>query len=436
MKTSSMKDNQDLYLVVYNDGFGLVSESRKLHPGGGETKLLYLDVAKRIEVDSLRVEGIDVVEVNYEYDLVDKQRLLGKYLGETVLLVEVETNNKRACRLLNPVELILEDIQTGEVLVEPAGELVLPKLPQGLSARPALIFRLRPSHATGMRISYITNGLSWSTHYVAELQGDHLGLDAWVELRNESGITFHGARLKLLAGEVNRVREMLRADYCLPMSPAEEKTAPDFEEKGFSDYHLYPLQGVTSLKDNQTKQIRLFDAEKVPYRRYYEIAPYSEDARIIVEFTNQNQSGLGVPFPAGKFKFYQRDEADHGLTFIGEDEIGHTPKDEAIKLCIGEAFDLKCERTCLNKQNNLGVRKESWQITLKNRKEESALVRVLHRVPGTGEIVEADHHWTREMADMIMFEMKLDAGTVENIKFAVIIDERVHVIKHEPSPPG
>lgn len=431
MKISSMKDNQDLCLVVYSDGFGLVSESRRLNPGGGELKLLYLDVAQRIEVDTLRVEGVDVAEVNYEYDLVDKQKLLGKYMGEIVLLIDPETKNKRACRLLNSAALILEEIQTGEVLVEPRGELVLPKLPQGLSARPALIFRLRPSHAAEMSLSYISKGLSWTTHYVVELQGNLLGLDAWVELRNESGIGFHRARLKLLAGEVHRVREMFEVDYCLPMGLVEEQAPPDFEEKGFCDYHLYTLQGVTSLKDNQTKQIRLFGADQVPYRRYYEIAPYSEDARIIVEFQNQSQYGLGIPFPAGKFKFYQRDEADNSLTFIGEDKIGHTPKDETIKLCIGEAFDLKCERICLNKQNNLGVHKENWQITLKNHKEEPALVRVLHQVPGTAGISEADHHWTRESADEVAFEIELTAGTVETICFAVTIDERVDVVKHK-----
>lgn len=430
MKTSTMKDNKDLCLVVYNDGFGLVSEVRRLHPGGGETKLLYLDVAQRIEVESLRVEGVAVSEVNYEYDLVAKEKLLAEYMGETVLLIEPETKNKRACRLLNAAEPILEDIQTGEVLVKPAGELVLPKLPQGLSARPALIFRLRPSHATEMRISYITKGLSWTTHYVAELQGDHLGLDAWVELRNESGIDYHGVRLKLLAGEVNRVRKKLWVNYCLAEGLTGEKAAPEFGEKSFSDYHLYTLQWVTSLKDNQTKQIRLFGAEKIPYRRYYETAPYSEDVRIMMEFKNQSQYGLGIPFPAGKFKFYRRDEADNSLAFIGEDEIDHTSKDETIKLCIGGAFDLKCERICLNKRKDLGIYQEDWQIALKNHKKEPALVRVLHQVTGTAEISESDHHWTRERAEIIVFEVKLEAGAVETICFTVTSDERVHVDKH------
>lgn len=430
MKMCTMKDDRDLCLTVYNDGFGLLSERRAVKLAGDETRIQYLDVAQRMEVESLRIEGLDVAEVNYEYDLVDKAKLLGKYVGERVYLKAKDLPQKRECRLLSAGRgLILEDIATGEVLVDPEGELVLPKLPDGLLARPALIFQLRPCETEEIGVSYLTKGLSWEANYVAELKGETLGLDAWVEIHNESGITFTDTRLKLLAGEVNRVIKALNLEQRVYSSVREERPS-GFEEKSFSDYHLYTLQGTTTLKDNQAKQVRLFGAHNVPYRRYYEVVPYSEDVQIVIEMDNKAGDGLGMPFPAGTFKVYQRDETDGSLTLVGEDQIGHTPKDEIIRLYIGEAFDLQCERKCLNKRNDRGVRREQWQITLKNHKEESALIRVLHRIPGTADVEKVSHAWKRPKADELLFTVELKPGAVEDIGFTVVVDERVHVIRH------
>lgn len=430
MKTCTMKDDKNLCLTIYNDGFGLVAERRAVKLTGDETRIQFLDVAQRMEVESLRIEGLDVVEVNYEYDLVDKAKLLGKYVGETVYLKVKDIPRNRECRLLSAGRgLILEDIVTGEVLVDPEGELVLPKLPDGLLARPALLFQLRPCETEEIGVSYLTKGLSWEAHYVAELKGKTLGLDAWVEIHNESGITFSDTRLKLLAGEVNRVLETLNSDIHV-YSCVREKPASDFEEKSFSDYHLYTMQGTTTLKDNQSKQIRLFGSNNVSYRRYYEVAPYSEDVRIVIEMNNKAEDRLGMPFPAGTFKVCQRDETDDSLTFVGEDQIGHTPKDETIRLYIGEAFDLRCERKCLNKRNDRGIRREQWQIMLKNHKEEPAFLKVLHQIPGMADVEKTSHVWKRRNAEELMFEVELKPGAVENIDFTVVVDERVHVIKH------
>ncbi|HOP75195.1 MAG TPA: DUF4139 domain-containing protein [Bacillota bacterium] len=431
MKMCTMKDDKDLCLTIYHDGFGLIAERRALNLTGDENRIRFFDVAQRMEVESLRIEGVDVIEVNYEYDLVDKAKLLGKYVGETVYLKVRDIPGNRECRLLSAGPgLILEDVMTGEVLVDPEGELVLPKLPEGLLVRPALIFQIRPCETEEINVSYLTKGLSWEANYVAELKGQTLGLDAWVEIHNESGITFSDMRLKLLAGEVNRALPDLdkvfgERIYCL-----HEQSSQDVEEKSFSDYHLYTFRGTTTLKDNQSKQLRLFGSDKVPYRRYYEVAPYSEDVRIVLEIDNTAENGLGMPFPAGTFKVYQRDEADGGLTFVGEDKIDHTPKDERIRLYIGEAFDLWCERKCLSKSNNRGIWQEQWQIMLKNHKDEPALIRVLHRIPDTAEVKEASHAWKRPEAGKLLFDVELQPGAVEQIVFMAAVDDRVHVIKH------
>jgi len=429
MKKCTREDVKDLCLTVYNDGFGLVAERRTVDLNGSEDRLQYMDVAQRIEVESLRVKGVDVAEVNYEYDLVDKARLLRKYIGEVVYLQVKDNSQKRACRLLSAGSgLVLEDTASGEVLVDVEGELILPRLPQGLTARPALVFQLQPGKSKEMEVLYLTQGLSWETHYVVELQEGFLGLDAWVEVRNESGISFTDTRLKLLAGEVNRVCRELE-DICYNAEYVCERSAVEFEEKSFSDYHLYTMEGVTTLKDNQSKQVRLFGVDGVPYRKYYEVAPYSEDARIVVEISNTSGNHLGLPFPAGTCKVYQKDEADQGLTFIGEDQIDHTPKDETVRLYIGEAFDLRCTRKCLSKVNSWGIKEEKWRIVLKNHKEETATMRVIHNVPRIAQVEESSHFLVRRSADQVMFEVELPPDTIENIEFTVVTDERVHVVK-------
>jgi len=174
-----MKDDKDLCLTIYHDGFGLIAERRALNLTGDENRIRFFDVAQRMEVESLRIEGVDVIEVNYEYDLVDKAKLLGKYVGETVYLKVKDIPGNRECWLLSAGPgLILEDVMTGEVLVDPEGELVLPKLPEGLLVRPALIFQIRPCETEEINVSYLTKGLSWEANYVAELKGQTLGLDA------------------------------------------------------------------------------------------------------------------------------------------------------------------------------------------------------------------------------------------------------------------
>ncbi len=425
----TMKDTRDLCLTIYNDDFGLVSERRLANMARDETRLQYVDVAQRIEVDSLRIEGLDVVEVNYEHDLVNKAKLLNKYIGEMVYHKAKEAPLNRECRLLAAgTGVILEDINSGEVLVEPEGELVLPRLPEGLLARPALVFQLRPRETKEIGVSYLTKGLTWEANYVAELKEKTLCLDAWVDINNHSGITFANTRLKLMAGEINRVQKYDVLEYCT-VSCSKEEQPSGFEEKSFSDYHLYTMPGSTTLKDQQSKQLRLFEAQDVMYRRFYEVASYSEDVQIVFEIHNNAENGLGMSFPAGNFKVYQRDDTDDGLTFIGEDAIVHTPKDETIRLHIGEAFDLRCERKCLNKRRDRGVHQEQWRITLKNHKAEPALIQVLHRVQESAVIENASHSWEKRSADEVMFEVELLPDAVENIEFTVAVDERIHFIK-------
>lgn len=425
MKSCGMNDNQDLCLTLFNGDFGLVAERRGLNLTGEDQELLYLDVASKMEPDSLRVDGVAAVEVNYEYALVNKEDLLAEYIGETVFLLARNAYEKRPCRLLAAGStLILEDVATREVLIDPHEELVLPNLSGDFVLRPQLILRLRPAVARQISLTYLTKGLNWAANYVVEIGEQTLALEAWVEIRNEAGITFKDARLQLLAGTVYRVDDdggqLLGLDSRLYLSEKSEV----FTEKSFSDYYLYALDGTTTLKENQVKQVKLFSAANVNYRRYYQVPTWSEEVQVVVELCNNAESGLGRPLPAGTMKIYQSASDGRGLTFTGEDRISHTSKDESIRLKIGTAFDLQCKRRCLGQYNDRGSYKEHWRIMLKNHKQEAALIYVRQQVPVTAGIENVSHFWERCNDTAVEFVVDLAAGQTEIIEFTTVSDER------------
>ncbi|RCX12094.1 hypothetical protein DFR58_12444 [Anaerobacterium chartisolvens] len=341
-KMSTADDMQDISLTIYNGGFGAVKETRNINLSGTETELIFADVAQQIETDSLLVDGVNILEFNYDYDLVDRDKLLGKYIDKEVYLKDRKIGDKKSCRLLS-VEgagrCVLEDCTTKEIYIDAQAEIILPSLPSGLIVKPALVWKISPSSAESVKVSYLSQGFNWNANYVIELLEKTLNIAGWAEIENQSGATFENAKVKLIAGDVNRIS---KDDYEMEdrMYVCESAAAPQAEEKTFFDYHMYTLLHPTTLKNNQTKQINILNGLDIPYKRYYQLNTRDEKVNVVIEFANSKECGLGIAMPKGKIKLYKADEADSSLEFIGEDSIGHTPKDENIKLTIGNAFDI------------------------------------------------------------------------------------------------
>ncbi|MBP1745230.1 MAG: hypothetical protein H6Q58_2208, partial [Firmicutes bacterium] len=210
IEISNASDTKDLSLTIYNGGFGAVKEVRKLKLSGEETEIVFADVAQLIETDSLLVEGLDVLEFNYDYDLVDRDKLLRKYIDREVFLRRKETGDKKSCRLLSVEgggKFVLEDSQTREIYIDPEDEIVLPSLPSGLMVKPALVWKIARSNAKEVKASYLSGGFNWRANYVVEIMDKTLNIAGWAEIENQSGATFENARLKLIAGDVNRIED-------------------------------------------------------------------------------------------------------------------------------------------------------------------------------------------------------------------------------------
>ena len=396
--TATRRDQSDVAITVYNSNLALVRDVRHVRLESGDAALRFEDIAASINPATVHVRSLTapatlgVVEQNYEYDLLEPQKLLQKYVGREVTLVRAREENgttrfeetKATLLALNngPVWRIGHEIVTGM----PSDHYRFPELPENLFSHPTLLWML---HNAGPRehdleVSYLTGGISWRADYVLTVDRDdkNAGLDGWVTLNNESGATYRDAKLQLVAGELNRVRveksDGLVAQEAMAMRPA---AAPAFAQEAFSEYHLYTLGRRTSVGERESKQINLLDAPVVPVTKRFVVngqsryfrasrpgAAVKDAVEVYYRVKNAKAGGLGQPLPAGIVRVYQRDSAG-STQFIGEDRIDHTPEDETLDLHIGNAFDVVCERKQTD-YRRLGDRlwEVAYEIRLRNHK--------------------------------------------------------------------
>ena len=366
--TSTLKDQQNVSVTIYNSNIGLVKDTRLIDLKSGTHELKFMDVAAKIDPTTVHIKslsngaGLDVLEQNYEYDLLSPQKLLEKFVGQEVQLATINPETKKE----EVVQAILLSTQGGNIFqigdkihVGHPGRIVLSRIPENLIAQPTLVWMLenRFSKPQKLDASYLTSGINWKADYVAVLnQLDTLtDLTGWVTIDNKSGATYQNALLKLVAGDIHRVQPEMKMDYARPMAAAKE-VSQQFKEESFFEYHLYTLDRRTTVKDNQTKQMTLLDANQVPIKKlfifsgspqyYYsqmEQGSNKQKIGVFLELENTKQNNLGSPLPKGTIRVYKEDK-DGSLQFVGEDQIDHTPKDEKFKIKIGEAFDVIGER--------------------------------------------------------------------------------------------
>ncbi len=427
--TSTMTDTKGLSITVYNNDFGVVKENRVISIDRDTEVIQYFDVAQLIEIDSIIVDGVEIIELNYDYDLVSKEKLMEKYLDKTVILYNKDEKTKEQYRLLSVKGgLVLEKIDTKEIIINPEGEIILPKLPGELIVKPALIWRIKPTDTKNIKISYITKGLKWTANYVVTLGEKDFVLAGWVNIENNSGTSYANAKLKLIAGEVKRIQKCEDVDYIMERNVCYSDTpTPNFVEESFSDYHMYSLQHSTTLKNNQSKQINFINSNSVAYHRYYDFGRYEDKAKIILEFENSNDNGLGIPLPKGNIKVYKEDNRDGNLEFIGEDRVSHTPKNEKISLHIGEAFDIVCERDRIDYKKTDGYECEEYEFKIRNHKDEEIEAKISHYIHGDWEMIHSSDEFKKENSNEITYWVKVKVDEEKVIKFKYRTNKKISV---------
>ena len=445
-------------LTVYNQNFGVVREKRSVEVKEKLGWIQFTDVASKIDGTSVQFKSLTdpearVLEQNYEYDLVSADKLLQKYIDKSIKIL-TKDGSRYAGELLSFDASQLVIRQSGEkddiVMVQRGDnvkDIQFGHLPEGLITKPTLVWKLateKPGRQL-VEVTYQTEDLNWRADYNAVLNPEDTRLDlgGWVTLDNRSGATYKEARLKLIAGDVRRVRKPRPVPVRARALAMEEAAAPPFEEKAFFEYHLYTLQRPTTVAQNQTKQIELLKASQVPIKKIflYQGAPQyrfygglqthagygaeesNKKVHVIIEFTNSKENNMGMALPKGKVRLYKVDAADAALEFIGEDEIDHTPKDERIKLHIGNAFDIVGERkrTHFHVDTGRKTMTESFQIRVRNHKDEAVEVlvkEVLYRW-SNWEITEASHKYEKYDAQTIHFPVQVTEDGEQVITYTV-----------------
>jgi hypothetical protein len=449
---STLDDQQSVAVTIYNENLALVKDTRAVRLGAGLNRLALREVSGQMRPETALLRSVSnpgsftLLEQNFDFDLLTPEKLLEKYVGRKVRIVKTHpttgaetTENATVLSAANGVVLKIGDrIETGL-----PGRIVYDSVPENLRDRPTLVTQLQNGGAgeQTVELSYLTGGLAWQADYVAELNGKDSALDlnGWVTLTNRSGAAYRNARLQLVAGDVNRVQDEMRfaAKAARSLAVADEAPAPAMAQEALFEYHLYTLNRPTTIAENQTKQVSLLSATSVPVTKelllsgndYYYRSSYGDIGQklkvgVFVEFENREASHLGMPLPKGTIRVYKKDGAGNAQ-FIGEDRIDHTPRNEKIRLKLGDAFDVTADK----KQTDFKRREatnhasyvfdSAYEIVLKNAKKEPVTVTVREPVPGDWKMLEESHKHAKVAAGTAEWKIPVPAEGSATLKYRV-----------------
>jgi hypothetical protein len=459
---------QSVELTVYNANFGLVKEIRTIDLRAGRQELRVEDVAAFIDPTSVGMKvmkgnPLDILEQNYQYDLISTSTILTKSIGKRIRLRQLLDNGRdlvtEGVLLAAPGQVVATEgggrmtytglvlrTDDGRIVLSPSGTIEVLELPDGLISKPTLMWDLF-AQAAGSRdveLTYLTNNISWSADYVMILDADDKKADinGWVTMNNQSGTTYNNAVLKLIAGDVRRVNPQPSGGFGGGRGGPEmmRSEALGFAEESFFEYHLYTLGRPATVRNNEQKQISLLNVADIVVKKdmvlegqrsvwrgsgrdYRPGEGYATDPKIkvnvLVEMTNSDKNGMGMPLPAGKVRVYKRDSKGQ-VQMIGEDRIDHTPREERLRLYIGDAFDVVGERkrTAFRRIAS-SVIEEDFEIKVRNRKKTAEIVRIVEHAWADWTIVRESMASTKTDSNTFEYLVSLKPDEEKVVSYTV-----------------
>ncbi|MDO9366532.1 MAG: DUF4139 domain-containing protein [Methylotenera sp.] len=454
---SNLSDQQSVAVTIYNNNLALIKDQRKVKLNNGLNNLALRDVSAQIRPETAllrslsHVSSFSTLEQNFDFDLLTPQKLLEKYVGKNVSIVRVNpatgaemTEQATVLSANNGIVMKIGNrIETGQIFTtEKSGRLVYDNVPTNLRDRPTLVTKLnnKTTAEQTLELSYLTGGLGWKADYVAELNAkeDSIDLSGWVTLTNTSGTSYNNAKLQLVAGDVNRVQDNYPRAMAMRknIEMVAEASAPMTEES-LLEYHLYTLDRPTTISDNQNKQVALLSASNVPARKelvlrgadYYYGASYGDLGQkmkvgVFVEFDNKETAKLGLPLPKGTMRVYKKDNQGNAQ-FVGEDNIDHTPKNEAVRLKLGNAFDVTADKkqtdfkTLPRPAKGNSMFESAYEIVLKNAKKERVTVTVQEPIPADWKIMKESHPSQKATSNTAVWKVEIPAEGKTTLTYRV-----------------
>lgn len=423
-------------VTIYNENFSLVRSTIEITLSKGIQSYYMDDIPATIEANSVIIKPLknnfEIFSQNYEYDLANTSKILEKYIEKDVEIIS-KTDNKFIGKLqFNDSSTIgIIENNTNKLILIQRDEIrniSLAELPKNFFLKPTLHWRLNATKAGKFPIdfSYMCSGMKWDVTYNTVWNEDigKLEINSWVTIINKTGKAFIDTKLKLIAGDVQKIsQQIVSRTYAKFAVETAVGAAPDFEEKAFHDFHMYTLSENVNINNNQTKQLRLFPTKTVKAESRYEYITGSTDIQSKIKFINSEKEGLGIPLPKGVVKIYKKDDADNELEFIGENNIDHTAKDEEILLTTGNAFDLVGETITMERRKiSNRINERDMKVTLKNRSGKTKTVNVLHNLYGDWRIMKNSLSFKKKSASLIEFEKELKPDEVYELTWTERIE--------------
>ena len=446
---STLNDQKSISVTIYNSNLALIKDVREIKLNQGLNSIAMRDVSAQIRPETALLRSINapgsftLLEQNFDYDLLTPTKMLEKYVGKMVTIIKtnpasgVETSEKATVlSAQNGVVLKIGNrIETGI-----PGRIIYDDVPDNLRDRPTLITHIDNKGIKNqtVELSYLTSGLGWKADYVAELNDQEtlIDLSGWVTLSNDSGATYENANLQLVAGDVHQVQQNFGSIIKKSMRDnvmMAEVEAP-MDEEGLLEYHLYRLNHPTTIAENQTKQVALLSASKVPAKKtfvllgadYYYHSQYGNigtkmKVDTFIEFENKEVAKLGMPLPKGIMRVYKNDSQGNAQ-FVGEDAIDHIPKNETVRLKLGSAFDVTADKkqTDYKKVSNREFQ-SAYEITIKNAKKEAIIVIVQEPIGGDWHILSETQKHTKINSNLAQWEIKVPAEGATTLSYRAIV---------------
>jgi len=480
----------DPALTIYNQNFAVVRDAVPLDLKAGVNEARFAGTTAHVEPDSVILRDptakrtLQILEQNYRADPISQELLLSLFEGKTIDFESISYVGGQQKREIIQGKIIrsgyvphYQAMQrygqqyyqsqmayagggSGQPIIEVDGKLrftlpgqpMFPSLGDDTILKPTLTWLLQADKPGKLdaELSYVTGGMNWNADYnlVSPEKGDTLDLVGWVTIDNQSGKSFNNAKIKLMAGDVNRIQPQNYDGYAMSRaSSGGSAGTPPVTEKSFDEYHLYTLERSTTLLDRETKQVEfvhatgikseaiyVYDGAKIDMNRYrgwsYDSIRQDRDygtqsnpkVWVMREFANSEANHLGMALPKGRLRFYRRD-TDGSLQFIGENTIDHTPKDEMIRLYTGNAFDIVGERkrTSFHVESNQHWMDETFEVRVRNHKKEAANVRVVEHLYrwNNWKLTEQSHQSKKRDAQTIEFPVDVAANGEQVVTYTV-----------------
>ena len=437
---SEVKQSPGTALTIYNDNFAVIRNVRNMDFQKGINTIKFTDVPATIDATSVKFQclsspgAISILEQNYEYDLVDTQSLLNRYLDKKVAVAVKGSGSdtgKRVVGILSASKdnnLIIQQETGLEIISYNSIESIsLAEKPEDLVTRPTLVW-LANSERQGSELciaTFTAEAISWKADYTAILNASENALDfsGWVTINNQSGAGYKDAAIKLIAGDVRRVQpEQPRVYREVGMMMKADAAGMGFEEKSFMEYHMYTLGRKSTINNFQTKQIEFITpALNVPVEKLYiyDHQQMPDKMQVKLEFENKEEYRLGIALPKGKVRVFKQDTADEMLEFVGEDLIDHTPRKEKLSLYIGNAFDIVPEYKTTDAKHSRRQRIQSHQVEIRNRKDTPVTVFVDEKLSSwvTWTISNESHKFEKKDAATARFTVNIEADSTATVTY-------------------